>query len=177
MAQIFYQGKIKITEEGMNVRHNDIRLEQRPQEHYIMTEYSGGWDDADIYSAYAKHVSHCHENQIYSPYVTGGLIAVDGGYTSDDYCYSHLYTKLDPDDNEHSADTTVIEPCTYAVIYSTLGFEPVSSMLPALLDFARENDYIPGTHFFEDILIDNASTSSWDDYIIKIALPIKKRIL
>ncbi len=171
----FIKGKIKITEEGINAQHGTIHIEHRPSEHYIFTEYSGGSDNKDEYEAYARHVALCHENQIYSPYVTGGTIAVDGGFTKDSYRYSHLYTKLDPDDIDNSAENiTVIPPGSYVVIYSTLGFSPVCSMLPKLLDFAREHGYKHGKYFFEDILLDQASKSSLDYYIVKLSLPLEK---
>ena len=172
----FIRGKIKITEEGIQARHSYIHIEYRPQEHYIITEYSGGPNNIDEYSAYANHLSHCHQNQIFSPYVTGGLIAVDGGYTSENYRYSHLYTKLTPEDIGYSSvNITTIPPRAYAVIYSTLGFNPVCSMLPRLIDFAVKNNYIPGKHFFEGILLDSASRSSLDEYIVKVALPISEK--
>ncbi len=170
----FIKGKIKITEEGIHAEHGTIHIENRGAEHYIFTEYSGGSDDADEYAAYASHIALCHENQIYSPYVTGGTIAVDGGFTENTYRYSHLYTKLDPEDIDDTMENiTDIPPKSYAVIYSTLGFAPVCSMLPRLLNFARENGFTPGRYFFEDILLDNASKSSLDYYIVKLSLPLE----
>ena len=171
----FVNGKLKITEEGMAARHGEIRLEQRPQEYYIFTEYSGSAAGIDEYAAFADHVAHCHQNQIYSPYVTGGLIDANGGYDENDYHYSYLYTKLNPEDVVYtSASITVIPPRTYAVIYSTKGFRPIRSMFDSLLAFARENGYEPGEHFFEDILLDNVSERELDEYTVKLGLPVIK---
>lgn len=171
----FVNGKIAITEEGISARHGEIKLEQRPAEYYIFTKYSGGTEGVDEYAAFAAHIAHCHQNQIYSPYVTGGLIDVDGGYDDKDYYYSHLYTKLDPDDVAYSdANITVIPPRTYAVIYSTEGFLPILSMFTSLMEFARENHLMPGDHFFEDVLLDSVSRSSLDGYAVKLGLPIER---
>ena len=168
----FIKGRIRITEEGIRSGHNDIRLEHRPMEYYIITEYSGSSDDIDVYPAWADHIAYCHQNQIYSPYITGGTIAVDGGFTADDYEYSHLYTKIEAEDITHTVHVTVIPPRTYAVIYSTHGFEPMCSMMSRLLDYAHDEDYIAGTHFFEDILLDDLSIPDTENFTVKLALPV-----
>ena len=169
----FVNGKLKITEEGIAAAHGEIRLEKRPQEFYIFTKYSGGTAGADEYAAFAEHVAHCHQNQIYSPYVTGGLIDADGGYDDNDYRYSHLYTKLNPEDVDYTtASITVIPARTYAVIYSTEGFGAIPPMFKTLTDFARSNGYVPGEHFFEDILLDSVSRSTLDEFTVKLGLPV-----
>lgn len=171
----FVNGKIGITEEGMTAVHGDIAIEHRPEEYYIFTEYSGGSGGIDEYAAFADHVAHCHQNQIYSPYVTGGLIDVSGGYDESDYRYSYLYTKLNPEDVDYTpASITVIPPRDYAVIYSTEGFGPIRSMLDRLLDFARDNEYSPGDHFFEDVLLDSVSYRSLDQFTVKLGLPVSR---
>lgn len=171
----FVKGKEKITEEGMSAGHGEIRLEHRPKEYYIFTKYSGSADDVDEYAAFADHVAHCHQNQIYSPYLTGGLIDAKGGYDDVDYRYSYLYTKLNPEDMDYAtASITAIPPRTYAVIYSTNGFEPVRSMFDALISFASANGYTPGDFFFEDVLLDSVSRRTLDEYTVKLGLPVVK---
>lgn len=171
----FINGKRRITEEGIRARHGSIRLEHRPREYYIFTKYSGSSEETDEYTAFAGHISHCHQNQIYSPYVTGGLIDAENGYDDKDYRYSHLYTKLDPEDADYGeAGITIIPPRTYAVIYSTEGFSPILSMFTQLKDFARESGYTPGSYFFEDVLLDSVSRPSLESYTVKLGLPVTK---
>lgn len=82
--------------------------------------------------------------------------------------------RRNPEDIDDTMENiTDIPPKSYAVIYSTLGFAPVCSMLPRLLNFARENGFTPGRYFFEDILLDNASKSSLNYYIVKLSLPLE----
>ena len=171
----FIRGRIKITEEGMTAQPDKILLEHRPTEYYIITEYSGRSDTIDEYQAWADHLAYCHQNHIYSPYITGGIIAVDGGFTPENYRYSHLYTKIEPNDITHSVNVTVIPPQTYAIAYSTKGFDPVPSLFSSLLEFARNNGYTPGRWFYEDILLDDMSKFGSDNYTLKIALPIITR--
>ena len=85
----FIQRRINITCDGMNAQHNRIYLEERPEEYYIITKYTGTSDDRDIYPAMAKHIAYCHDNQIYSPYRIGALVPVTEEFTSENsYNYS-----------------------------------------------------------------------------------------
>lgn len=168
----FINGRIAITEEGIDATHDQIKTERRCEEYYIITKYSGDSDDRNVYAALSKHLAYCHENQIYSPYAIGGLVASDGDFSSENYSYSHLYTKIQPEDVSQSVHVTVIPPRTYLTIYSTNGFDPVPKMFIRLLDFAQENGYQAGEHFFEDILLDEMSKFGFDNYTVKVSLPV-----
>lgn len=168
----FIKGRITITEEGINASHDEIHVEHHPEEAYIITRYSGGSDDKNVYAALSEHIAYCHQNQIYSPYAIGGLISASDDFTSNHYSYSHLYTKIQPEDISQSVHVTIIPPQTYIAIYSTDGFDPIPGMFMRLLDFARKNKYQPGTHFFEDILLDDMSRFGFDEYTLKVSLPV-----
>lgn len=168
----FIKGRIKITEEGINACHNDIRTEKRPQEFFIITEYSSTSNVADEYQAWANHLTYCHQNQIYSPYVTGGMIPIKDGFSSTDYTYSHLYTKIEPADITNSINVTIIPSRTYLSIYSTHGFDSIPEMSGTLLDIAQKNNYVPGDYFFEDILLDEMSMFDMNQFTVKLSLPV-----
>ena len=168
----FIKGRIAITKEGIEAKHNDIRIEHRPLEYYIFTEYNGSSDDIDVFPAWCDHMTYCHKNHIYSPYITGGTIAVDGGFDADDYNYSHLYTKIEPEDITETVNITVIPARTYIIAYSKHGFDPVCGLLEKILNFAKNNGYAAGEYFFEDVLLDDMSISDMDSYTIKLALPV-----
>ena len=171
----FIQRRINITLDGMNAQHNRIYLEERPEEYYIITEYKGSSDDRDIYPAMAKHIKYCHDNQIYSPYGIGALVPVTEEFTSENsYNYSHLYTKIEPVDITTRENVTVIPPRTYAVIVSTEGYSLLHTMYLKLLKFAGDNGFKKEEYFFEDTLLDDMSRFSYDDYVLRISLPLKK---
>lgn len=168
----FIEARINITKEGLSVSHNAISIETRPEERYIVTKYSGNNDNQDIYTALAEHLAYCHENQIYSPYVIGSLIPVDGGIHGDDYTYSHFYTKIDSEDHVQSINVTTLPPRSYITAHSTKGFEHVPSLMYKILDYANENDLSVDEYFMEDMLLDEMSIFESDKYIIKVSLPI-----
>ena len=170
----FIQRRINITLDGINAQHNRIYLEERPEEYYIITEYTGNSGNKDIYPAVAKHIAYCHDNQIYSPYGIGALVPVTEEFTSENsYNYSHLYTKIEPVDITTRENVTVIPPRTYAVIVSTEGYSLLHTMYLKLLKFAEDNGF-KEEYFFEDTLLDDMSRFSYDDYVLRISLPLKK---
>ena len=171
----FIQRRINITLDGINAQHNRIYLEERPEEYYIITEYTGSSGNKDIYPAVAKHIAYCHDNQIYSPYGIGALVPVTEEFTSENsYNYSHLYTKIEPVDITTRENVTVIPPRTYAVIVSTEGYSLLHTMYLKLLKFAEDNGFKKEEYFFEDTLLDDMSRFSYDDYVLRISLPLKK---
>ena len=171
----FIQRRINITLDGINAQHNRIYLEERPEEYYIITEYTGSSGNKDIYPAVAKHIAYCHDNQIYSPYGIGALVPVTEEFTSENsYNYSHLYTKIEPVDITTRENVTVIPPRTYAVIVSTEGYSLLHTMYLKLLKFAEDNGFKKEDYFFEDTLLDDMSRFSYDDYVLRISLPLKK---
>ena len=123
----------------------------------------------------AKHIKSCHYNQIYSPYGIGALVPVTEEFTSENsYNYSHLYTKIEPVDITTRENVTVIPPRTYAVIVSTEGYSSLHTMYLKLLKFAEDNGFKKEEYFFEDTLLDDMSRFSYDDYVLRISLPLKK---
>lgn len=170
----FIQRRINVTLDGIYAEHNQIYLEERSEEYYIITDYKGSTDDRDIYPAVANHIKYCHNNQIYSPYTIGALVPVTENFdTETSYTYSHLYTKIEPVDVNIGSNVTIIPPRTYAVIVSTTGYSQLNKMYQRLLKFADDNRYKKEEYFFEDTLLDDMSRFNQDDYVLKISLPLK----
>lgn len=170
----FIDRRIQITTEGITAIHNKIYIEERPEEYYIITEYKGGTEERNIYEAIAAHLSFCHENQIYSPYAIGALVPSDDDFSDEsDYNYSHFYTRIEPVDADINDSVTVIPARKCAVICSTKGYDDAPAMYRRLLTYTKKNGYEAGSHFFEDILLDNMSSFSYDDHTLKLSIPVK----
>ena len=168
----FITGRINITKEGIDARHNKIFMETRPAEHYIITEYSGSNNDGDIYAAIAEHISYCKSTNIYSPYAIGGFIKTSDGPWVDTYEYSHFYTKIMPEDVSSVKGAFTFEPRTYITTYSTEGFNAIPEMMNQLLHFAAKHNFRTGPYFFEDMLLDEMSTFGFDNYTLKLSIPV-----
>lgn len=168
----FINGRISITEEGIAAIPGKVLEETLPEEYFIITEY-GGADDQDLYPAFSEHIAYCHQNQIYSPYSFGGMIKSDQDFSSGEYNYSHIYTKITPEDVTASTDVKIVPPTKYIYAYSTDGYDSVTDIFDALLTYADKNNYAVGDYFFEDVLLDDMSKFGFDEYTLKISISIK----
>lgn len=168
----FIEGRITITNEGISSTHGKIFMETRPEEHYIITEYHGVNEDPDIYATIAEHHAYCHEHQIYSPYAVGGLIDINGGPWSDTYSYSHFFTKVPPEELSESVKVTTFPQRTYISVCSTRGFKAALPLLEKLLKYADEHNFKTGPYVFEDMLLDDMSCFGFDNYTLKLSLPV-----
>ncbi len=170
----FIQERERITKEGMAAVHGSIYLEDRPQEHYLITEYKGTSAEPDIYRAMQELINYCHRNQVYSPYSIGGLVDTHSDISTKDYSYSHLFTRLTPFDVKELDPESITSagPFRYAVICNTLGYDDNPAMFRKLLDFAEENDLTTGRYFYEDILLDEMTKFTYDEYTVKISIPV-----
>ena len=112
------------------------------------------------------------DSDIYSPYAIGGLIDVTSGPWTDDYNYSYLYTKIEHEDISQSVNVTAVPPRDYITVYSTRGFDPVPGIFDKTLEYARSHCLNTGSHFYEDMLLDDMSKNGYDEYTLKISLPV-----
>lgn len=168
----FISGRIDITQKGIDAVHDKIFLESRPEEYFIITKYSGPNEDPDIYATIAEHLSYCQGHQIWSPYAVGGLISTDSGPWHNEYEYTHFYTQIQPDDLTPEAKITTLPPRSNICICSTKGFDCVAPMLNKLMDYAKEHNFNVAPFFFEDMLLDDMSCFGFENYTLKISLPI-----
>lgn len=168
----FIDGRISITEEGINASPGKIMLETTPEEYFITTKY-GGSDDSDLYPAFSEHIAYCHENKIFSPYSFGGMIKVDQDFSSGNYNYSHIYTKISSDDILSKANIEKVPPTTYLSAYSTDGYNNVTSIFEKLLEYADKHNFAVGDYFYEDVLLDDMSKFGLDEYTLKISIEVK----
>lgn len=168
----FIGGRIATTREGITAEHGKIYLETRPEEYYIISEYSGGITDPDIYASLGQHMAYNHDNSIYSSRPIGGLIDTANGPWGDQYIYSHFYTQLNEEDVPDSINATTLPSHSRICICSTSGFKPIPAMLNQLLEYAKAHNFKTGRYFFEDPLLDDMSNFGFDTYTLKISLPI-----
>lgn len=168
----FINGRISITEEGINAVPGEIMIETAEEEYFITTEYKGALNDRDLYTAFSEHITYCHQHQIYSPYSFGGMVKLDQDFSSGEYNYSHIYTQVDPDDIELSPEIMVTPPRTYLYAYSTNGYDNITDIFYDLIEYADKHNYKLGNYFYEDILLDDMSKFSVDQYTVRISVEV-----
>lgn len=167
----FLRTKAELTKEGLSIPIGEILLENRPEEYLLVTEYRGEDEDKTIAAAVAQHLNFCHSLDIYSAYTVGGMVPVEAIESEGSYVYSHFFTKVGS--GEFSAAT--IRPAgIFAVCCDDEGYRNVEAICARLLTYAKEHGFQPGSHIYEDILLDEMSVNGYDNYTLKLSLPLLK---
>ncbi len=167
----FIDTRIQLTREGLSVPVGEIFLETRQEEYLLTTEYMGADEDKDIAAAVTEHLNYCHSLDIYSAYSIGGMIPVECIVPGQSYSYSHFYTKLDHDYPQ--MDAIVARPAgDFAVCCDNEGYGNVETICARLLQYAQEHGRRHGVHIYEDLLLDEMSVKGYDNYTVKLSLPL-----
>lgn len=170
--QRFIQTKMELTKEGMSIPIGQILLESRPEEYLIITEYKGADVEKDIAAAVTEHLNFCHSLDIYSPYAIGGMIPIQCIQPDKAYIYSHFYTKISRSD---FPDAAVRPAGVFAVCCDNRGYGNVESICMKLLQYAKDHGFEPGPYIYEDLLLDEMSAKGYDNYTVKLSLPLIKK--
>lgn len=167
----FIRTKMELTQEGLSIPMNQILLENRSEEYLIVTKYEGEDEDKAITAAMTEHLNFCHSLDIYSAYAIGGMIPTEGIVSRKGYFYSHFYTKV----NELEFPSAVTRPAgIFAVCCDNQGYRNVEAIADRLLQYAKEHDFQPGPYIYEDVLLDDMSVMGYDQYTVKLSLPLLK---
>ncbi|MCQ4636223.1 MerR family transcriptional regulator [Anaerovorax odorimutans] len=165
----FIDTKLRITKEGLSVPINEIFLETRPEEYLIATEYLGDDVEKDIAAAVTEHLNFCHSLDIYSAYAIGGMIPISCIVPGESYIYSYFYTRTD----QSGSDAVIVCPAgDFAVCCDNQGYGRVEEICARLLQYAADHGYRPGAHIYEDLLLDEMSAGGYDNYTVKLSLPL-----
>lgn len=165
----FIHTKMGLTKAGLSIPVGKILLENRPEEYLIVTEYNGEDEDKAITTAMTEHLNFCHSLDIYSPYAIGGMIPVECLKNENNYVYSHFYTKIS---NAGFPEAVVRPAGVFAVCCDNQGYRNVVGICQKLLNYAAEHGFSPGAHIYEDVLLDEMSVKGYDNYTLKLSLPL-----
>lgn len=168
----FIHTKMELTKEGLSIPIGEILLETRPEEYLLVTEYSGADEDKAIAEAVTEHLNFCHSLDIYSAYAIGGMIPITCISPGKSYVYSHFYTKVSASE---APEATVRPAGVFAVCCDNQGYDNVEAICLRLLRYADEHGFEPGSHIYEDILLDEMSAKGYDNYTLKLSLPLIKK--
>lgn len=167
----FINTKMELTKEGLTIPIGQILLENRPEEYLVATEYVGEDEEKDIAAAVTEHLNFCHSLDIYSAYAIGGMIPVRDLVEEQQYIYSHFYTKV----GKSEFDSVITRAAgAFAVCCDNKGYDNVETICANLLEYAKDHGFKPGSHIYEDILLDEMSAKGYDNYTVKLSLPLLK---
>ena len=164
-------GKVKLTKEVFNIDTNKISIERCEEELLVLTECTSITNEKSLALAVANHVKYCEENKVFSPHSMGEMLSIEdienGIYDKYDYFYTRVY------EENKKIKQYKKEAGLYLIAYHDRGFYTINEAYNRILKFAEENNLKLEGYFYEDILLDELSVSSYDEYLIKISIEVK----
>lgn len=162
--------KIKLTKDVFNVDVEEILIEKSEEELLVITENLPISSEKNIAISISNHVRFCEENDIYSAYSIGDMIDMENIKNGLYDKYSYFYTKVSEDNGKVQLYRKKMG--LYLTAYHQGGWETISEAYKRILKFAEENKLNLEGYFYEDVLLDELSVSSYEKYLIKISIAV-----
>lgn len=188
-AKEYIKRKTVTTCEGIAIRdaYGDLRTgevfsQELPDEVMITTRYSGSVDDRTMNEAVGEHFRYLRSLGMDSCYPDGATIPRSSVELSEDgirYSYDRYYTILTDSEAKrllsaggHDGLTVLDGGGKFIAIYDERGYSGVGECIGKLLKYADEHGLKLGEDFYEDVIWDDLSGRSNDNYLIKISIRV-----
>ncbi len=162
--------KIHITQEACNIYVDEIILKTIPKAYLVRTNTKNMEDEKNIAVYLAEHIKYCKDKNIYSPYITGGMLSYDNVKNRDYSYYDYYYTQLD--NNEHENYNYIKEEGLYLTAYHKGGYYTVEKTYDKILKFINDNNLTIKSYFYEDVLLDELSIKGYENYVLQISIRV-----
>lgn len=164
--------KIAMTNKACKINLKDIYLENLPTNYLIKTTAHGTEEEKSLAVSLAHHINYCKDNDIYSPYIIGGMLSLDNIKNQMYSSYTYFFTQLD--DNETILYNHIKEEGLYLIAYHEGGYYTIDKTYDKILEFLDNNNYLVTSYFYEDVLLDDFSVKGYENYVLKISVKVKK---
>lgn len=162
--------KASLTRESLSIRENHIFITTEEEEWMLVTNILEAEDTRDMGILISNHISNCKNQGLFTPSSIGHIIHIHDVKAKDYLKYSYLFTKI-----SHNKDEKKIHLKSagrYLNIFHKNGFFSTSKAYENLLEYAQKNNLTLDSYFYEDIILDELSVNSYDDYTLKICIKI-----
>lgn len=166
----YIANKIRMTREGQGAVSGVITKLNMPERHMIVSDYDGPENDAAVMKALGGHLNYCDSIGIYNACPIGSIIPVSGVKPSG-YKYSKFYTVID--EPLPSGDCFTAPGGEHLVIYDSHGYENVGGNCLKLMEYARAAGLDLDEYFYEDVILDDLSTSGYYNYLVKLSVKVR----
>lgn len=164
------ESKIQITKSACNIDVNEIILKKIPKTYLVRTNTKNMEEERNIAISLAEHINYCKDNNIYSPYIIGGMLSYDNVKNGDYSYYDYYYTELDS--NEHENYNYIKEEGLYLIAYHNGGYYTVEKTYDKIFKFIADNKLVAKGSFYEDVLLDELSIKGYENYVLKISIKV-----
>lgn len=144
------------------------------KEQYLLLSRVQGDEEWNLAEEIAKHVRQREKFHINMDAVGGACSLSDLKEGRFDY-YRMVYTLLD---KKIPALKTMVKPAGDYIVLYYQGYEGTMEKAYRLIsEFAERQKIVPDEVWFEDLLLDELTVKSYEDYVVKVSVKIKERIV
>jgi len=163
--------KISMTKEACKIDFQDIYLENLPKTYLIKTDAHATEEEKSLAVSLAQHINYCKDNNIYSPYIIGGMISIENIKNKKYSSYVYFFTQLE--DNETALHNHIKEEGLYLTAYHEGGYYTIDKTYDKILKFLDSNNLLAVSYFYEDVLLDDFSVNGYENYVLKISVKVE----
>lgn len=167
--------KIQVTENASSIDSSKIDiLELLQDEYFITSEEAKQTDDLNITKYIANLINLCNEKKLFAHYSMVGIHNKKDIFERNYIKYSNFGIKIDEQYNDSSLIYHIKSKGRYLTAYHMGSFDNLGETYERIKTYASKNNIPLGNFFYEELLIDSLSVKSYNEYLIKISVAIKK---
>ncbi|MCC5893871.1 MAG: MerR family transcriptional regulator [Alkalibacterium sp.] len=160
--------KKKVTSQTLNHNLNEYIIEDVGSRFFYLTEVPDVLDAKIYYQSYQSHFSHLEMKTRRTSWLEG-LMVPTSEISDQLYSYKgYIYTELKSE--QHS--NYQLDGGTYLVKYIKGDDDAVLNGYFQLKQYAKTHHYPIGQYFFEDLVLDELSIKSYDQYVYKLSMQL-----
>jgi DNA-binding transcriptional MerR regulator/effector-binding domain-containing protein len=167
--------KIAITEEACIIDYSKISLEFFDEECLVLSNSIENVSHKDYFKIVSEHMSYCTLNHLNSTYSIGAMISKENilkGVAAKNY--SHLYTKLDSNNDGPFAFTK--PRGLYCIAYHEGDYNNIDKTYKKILQFLKNSNLTIGKYSYEEFLLDEVTVKGYDNYVTQVLVEVESPI-
>ncbi|MDQ0258068.1 DNA-binding transcriptional MerR regulator [Evansella vedderi] len=161
--------KASQTRESLTIKGDHIFLTREEEACMLVTNALEAEDYRDLGIIISKHIANCKNQGLLTPSSIGQIIHIDDVKAKNYLKYSFFFTKINSMECQNTHHKKAGE---YINILHNNGLFSTSDAYKKILEYAQTNKLILDSYFYEDIILDELSVYSYEDYTIKISVRI-----
>lgn len=162
--------KAELTRRAMVLTPGRVELEEQPDRWYVVTPADGLTDQEKFARVMARHLDYCAAHGVDSPYALGALMPTAAARRGDWDGYTSCYTQVDRPTQGVELFTA---PAGRYLTYCHAGsFDTVREGYVRLLARADKQRLRLGPWVLEDVLLDELCCKGYDQYLLKLSVPV-----
>lgn len=165
--------KLEYINLGIN-SSKELSLEEIKEEYLVLSEIvKETYDEYDI-KTHTDHVKYCYDNKLNYGYPVGAMISKENLISRNFTRHSYYFTKIP---SKKKSNYLAIKPKgLYLIGYFKGYYDKVHKIYDEMIKFIDDNNLYISGYSYEEVLIDEISSSISDNFVFKISINVDKKI-